>query len=427
MLNPQPRPLYIPPARVPYRLIKIYHPGYDPKILILKLFASPIHPDGDLADFSNYALPFDLVLEACMILANNKSGVLRSRASNSDLPQRTTMVEPGDYTFRIKDVPSDSKYPICRNFFHWTPPKDVPSSWLFDGRDCDDNDLPLTKPSSASGAVRAADKECIMSFEDDRIDFSHLIPVLAKKWFIQYEMCARAGDEANPTVNSPNNLLMLRHDLGGHGLDIGDFCFFPYKGAWATIWIGIGSRRLASEFNYRRINLPLRLRASYLHARFAWNVFLLATRYCLNESLRFVEIDIDLRDSNCESSNNNEGGRGRGRGGGSGGGGGRTSRGDEDERPQPKKRHHDAQLAEPDTKKRRKNPDDIPDISRIGPSQIARLKAFDRRLSTDPVFRQTSGRYPGFSRAVEMQYQYRCANPAATDPGGARIALVSER
>jgi hypothetical protein len=87
------------PEEVEAKPINIYHPGYNPPQLIFKLFVSPLNPEGNLPDNSNYGLPRALVLDACCILANNKAGVLHSLEKSTVV--RGDMLSPGDYTFSI--------------------------------------------------------------------------------------------------------------------------------------------------------------------------------------------------------------------------------------------------------------------------------------------------------------------------------------
>lgn len=87
------------PEEVEAKPINIYHPGYNPPQLIFKLFVSPLNPEGNLPDSSNYGLPCALVLDACCILANNKAGALRLLGKS--VVVEADMLPPGDYTFSI--------------------------------------------------------------------------------------------------------------------------------------------------------------------------------------------------------------------------------------------------------------------------------------------------------------------------------------
>jgi hypothetical protein len=75
--------------------ILVYHPGYDPRPLLLFLVAFPAS--------GRYGLPFCVVLDACRILANNKGGTLRVSNSGTDLtpPDAKTFLSPGSYTYHV--------------------------------------------------------------------------------------------------------------------------------------------------------------------------------------------------------------------------------------------------------------------------------------------------------------------------------------
>ncbi|KAF8183894.1 hypothetical protein K438DRAFT_2020600 [Mycena galopus ATCC 62051] len=135
------------------------------------------------------------------------------------------LVTPGEYAFQLDGEPAEYKFPICRTFSYWEPPaaEDLPEDWLFDHRDFNKDNTPLTRPSDVTGVVWATDHRCVMTREDGRLDCTHLVPKTAAKWFRYYGLWNEAGDGANNTVDSPNNNLMLRSDLTGCGLDRGDY------------------------------------------------------------------------------------------------------------------------------------------------------------------------------------------------------------
>ncbi|KAF8183784.1 hypothetical protein K438DRAFT_1130379 [Mycena galopus ATCC 62051] len=462
-------PLRAPPVRpdqMPAKRIRILHRAYLPdKISMLNLFASPIDPEADLNDDANYGVPFMVVLRACAILADNKPGKLFTYHSGTRTCKLldgavSPLVTPGEYAFQVNGKPANHRFPICRSFYDWVPPtaENLPEEWLFDQRDFDKGDPIPTGLSDVSGFLRVADRRCVMTGEDDRLDCVHLVPKTAATWFRYSSLNQEAGDAAHNTINSPNNCLLLRSDLSGRGLDRGDFCFVPYEDSWATIWLGLGSRCLAKEFNFRQIILPPRLRALYLYARFAWTIFQLAERFAMHPRLVYLDRGIDFRNRHDSYGPSEGGGGGKGPGRQGGKRGGQGGKGGENGGDGPamhtrstmkdaSKRHATAQLAKQVKKRRRTTCDDIrpgsgkkkqatiaipshdniPDISSIGPAYVARMRQLDQRLFTDPDFRKRSGRYPGFSQVIEAEYQYRLNHPAATDPGGARIALICER
>ncbi|KAJ6589171.1 hypothetical protein B0H19DRAFT_1248727 [Mycena capillaripes] len=223
--KPRPHPRLrladIPPC-VPTKEIRLYHHGYKERKLILQLVACPLDPDGDLANTSNYALPYDLVLKACALLANNEHGTLYKSSSIASLPlkvvSRSTMLMPGEY-------------PLCPKFSHWRP-GNVPELFLFNARIDNKHDFPPTAASAVSDTVKAKDEVCVLTGGRDRVDLAHLVLSSAARWFVDCNFNFQAGDTGNLTVNSPNNQLVLRTDINSQALDVGNFCFFPYEKKW---------------------------------------------------------------------------------------------------------------------------------------------------------------------------------------------------
>ncbi|KAJ7081403.1 hypothetical protein B0H15DRAFT_1024898 [Mycena belliarum] len=452
------RPVLAVPDTVPTRDFVIYHHGYTPRRLVLNLSSSPADPDGNLDDDSNYVLPLALVLQACKFLANNEPGNLylsSNQPLQSESDQRQVSGEtimPGEYMYRLDNTEYDFCYPLCGKFSHWKP-GDVPESWLFDGRRTNVNDLLDVNKSAASSVVKATDEFCVITRSSARLDSAHLVPTSETQWFATHAFSVQAGDAKNPSVDTTNNRIALRADINGRGLDSGDFCFYPYGGKWMVVWMGPGSRQLAREHNLREVELPLRIRAAYLFARFAWNIFHLAAPYLKQQpDLDFVaseEGDGNLREEKDEDGDEGGIGRGTGRrgggaprgdGGGRGHGGGRGGGGGggnapaptsaEPQRPEKRQRHALAHLAGQAAKKIRTDavPSHDLDLALLNPKCLQVMKRIDHRVQAGEVpYDQNSDWYPGFSRVAEVAYDYRLSHPAATDPGGARIAFISER
>ncbi|KAJ7898769.1 hypothetical protein B0H13DRAFT_2031482 [Mycena leptocephala] len=469
---------------VPNKVITIYHHGrgYKPRRPILRLFVCPVNPDGP-KDAYLYQLPLELVLQACKLLANNMPGTLWQSAANLEGTTEISseMVDaPGQYRYRVDGQADDYRYKICRKFSFWDPEPDptdnVPSSWLFDNRVSDENDIqPQTAASHASTAVKMSDEVCVITQSPDRLDSAHLVPSSEGAWFIEHNFSLAAGDLGNFTVDSPNNQLTLQHDINGRGLDQAHFCFYPYNDRWVIMWMGQGSFQMAKRFNFREVTLPPRLRAAYLFARFAWNIFFLSGQCIKNQQgLDFTDDSVDdgnddaeYREGDDEDDQDDQdeddedeghgghksrgkpssgGGRGDGRGRGNGGdrgsrgrrrGGGQGGQGPppaptriQPKRAPTKKRHATAQLPGQTTKRTRRDlaSENIPDLSYRDPKYIQQMKKIDGLVQAGKVpYTQNSDWYPGFSHAAELAYSYKLSHPAATDPGCARIAFVSER
>ncbi|KAJ7201955.1 hypothetical protein B0H12DRAFT_1244111 [Mycena haematopus] len=71
---------------------------------------------------------------------------------------------------------------------------------------------------------------------------------------------------------------------------------------------------------------------------------------------------------------------------------------------------------------------DIPDLDVLKPHDIEMMRGIDRLLQGGTYSAGSNPDwYPGFSQIAQLAYEYKQAHPAVTDPGRARIALISER
>ncbi|KAF7367184.1 C6 transcription factor [Mycena sanguinolenta] len=276
---PAPREHPEPPVPVQCREFIVLHPAFKQATIIFRWYASAIGPGRVTEAPETYAFPCDIATEACVIVARNKRGQLYHQEDGSiGQKVKTAMILPGMYYFLLDDRDSSYKYKVYWDFQYWIPPEVIPSPWLLDNRTDGTGDFPVELGPGKSGAsaiVRDRDKACVMTSETDfrRLDSAHLIPVKEEAWYATYQLKMLAADSKSVSVNSFNNLIVLRHDLNGRGLDSGDFCFVPYQGVWISLWMGQGSLGLASQHNFAKVELPRRIRARYLHCRFAWNVF----------------------------------------------------------------------------------------------------------------------------------------------------------
>ncbi|KAJ7256494.1 hypothetical protein B0H12DRAFT_1070694 [Mycena haematopus] len=397
--SPIRRPPSLPPSVDP-KQIRILHPAHKQETTILLLHA---HVTG--RDPVSHAFPLSILLAACEIVANNKSGWLSKKRGGMKIKSST--ISPGNYFFHI-DENVKYNYPVCPNFRLGSPPYTLPQPWLSDNRTSSDNDVKkIHQASDASRTVHDKDPGCVMTGEQDRLEAVHLVPKAEERWFDDHGLTLLANDLDSFHVDNTNNLVLLRGDLTRAGLDQGDFCFVPYKDEWINLWMGPGSASLANQFNFASVALPPRIRARYLHTRFAWNVFRLTGLACPSLTrLRYV---------------------GAGAGAGTGPAGARQTQSKQNLKGKGKRPAEDPEVEESGLKKKRPDSNDPPDVSPINVELITRIKRLDERLSKDSRLQKSFGQYPGFSSVMEAAYDYRRIHPAATDPGNARIALVSER
>ncbi|KAJ6518751.1 hypothetical protein C8R45DRAFT_949137 [Mycena sanguinolenta] len=197
--------------------------------------------------------------------------------------------------------------------------------------------------------------------------------------------------------------------------------------------MGQGSQALAQDMNFTSVDLPPRIRARYLHSRFAWNIFSLI-RYSPRPTwVKYTDEDDDNDNDRSSKRRRTQGPpdsgrggrpagrrRGRGNGGDSAGTSQRVTRSfTREQRVADNVRHC--------LEKTSQDPDDLPDISCVNLEYVARAKQLDKRISRSYRAAESSNISPGFSHMIESAYRYRIEHPAATDPGNARVALVSER
>ncbi|KAJ7240503.1 hypothetical protein C8J57DRAFT_1527532 [Mycena rebaudengoi] len=413
-----------PLRTVDYREIHIYHPGYEPKRLILILCACPCNPNVEPVDDDSFGLPRDLVRLACSILAGNKTGGLYRLTKSSRKPSVKTfsdstevitpMISPGDYAYCLDGTPLDYKYPLVRAFSDWKP--QIPLSWM-KNRATKEYDIKGTIAASAvSDRVKSEDVVCILTRDKYRLDSAHLVPRSATKWFNHHQFYSDAGDYRNPTVDSPNNRLVMRTDISGRCFDEEDCCFYPYRENWVVLWLGPNSLELARKYNFCILDLPSRLRGAYLCARFAWTIFRLSKNIFDGLPNDMFSPGAGLDDSDYDSPGGDAGGPGLRR---------QPHRNTRD-----KKSKRGAGPAERPFKKRRlhTDADNTPDLWTLTPRVLQKMKAIDHRLQAGVLpYDGHPEWYPGFSEKAEMAYRYKLDNPTATDPGGARIGTLLDR
>ncbi|KAG5645809.1 hypothetical protein DXG03_005150 [Asterophora parasitica] len=266
------------------------------------------------------------------------------------------MLLPGRYEYRDS---GKRQYSLCPTFRHWTPPEGgAPKAWRRGRKDDSDRDLKVTK-STASQAAKQADKDrCAITGEQDRTEAVHLIPASEGPW-------------------------------------------------------------LARQCTYCEIELPKRLRGAYLYARFAFNIFQLATSVFEEEHpLEFVRLPKNFPAASRDQF------EGEGNGDGGGGKGGYQLRGS---RKGTKRKAPEQMTSQVKSTRYDDAPiDDAYDLYDINPDTLAHMRKIDDELQNADEHRHADP-YCGFSRYEELAYKYRLEHPAATDLGSAWIALVTEK
>ncbi|KAJ7206962.1 hypothetical protein B0H12DRAFT_440753 [Mycena haematopus] len=174
------------------------------------------------------------------------------------------------------------------NFRAWKPPVVTPQNWAREhwappGTDSTalDDVASTVAWSGLSYDVKRTDGRCAMTGDRTRLSASHLIPQAESTWF---NLRRPAFDELTRvarriSIDNAHNVITLRADLKRATFDEGHFVLFPYQGKVVTIFMTRGTRDLARDFHFCAAEIPGRIFADYLHARFAWSIFKIIAPY----------------------------------------------------------------------------------------------------------------------------------------------------
>ncbi|KAJ7253773.1 hypothetical protein B0H12DRAFT_1233625 [Mycena haematopus] len=451
-------------------VIEIFHTGYDPPKAILTFTVCPL-PNGI------FVFPSDIVLDACRILANNAEGTLYDYppTQNTGPLARGLKLAPGAYHYIVAGKP---QFPICRRFLDWTPPTpgEIPH-WVLEKTPS--GPLIQESKSQASATVRRLDSErCVITGDSGSVDAAHLIPHTASKWYLKFFLYRRASDYLNPHVMSINNMLTLRSDLNGR-LEAD-----PSLSS-STCEVKL-PERVRPFYLYVRFAWNMFLLAKPLLSAHEGSVMRFVPsqddvdlhyhpyaepdggendqKGLQGKTTRDVRANRRTgkrrREGEGEDENEDKDKEKRGKRRRQARSGMATSRdpkaGRDDEGgaagpsrpprrgPGPPKRDSGPPATRSRTrttdnsKKQRQATDhigpkkcdvvDIPDLDVLKPHDIEMMRGIDRLLQGGTYSAGSNPDwYPGFSQIAQLAYEYKQAHPAVTDPGRARIALISER
>ncbi|KAJ6626369.1 hypothetical protein B0H10DRAFT_1999061 [Mycena sp. CBHHK59/15] len=431
--------------------ILIYHPACPRPTILLRLEVYPIRGSPVAG------VPLALVLDACQIIANNARGYLTLYGDQTEIaiPSDTPgdLLRPGKYHYRVPSH-TDGPYPICLEFRAWEPPVAVPQNWAHErwappGSDSAAVDADVVSTvtwSNLSHDVKRTDGRCAVTGDRSRLNTSHLIPQAESTWFEHYRPAAGELD-GGISVDNAHNVITLCADLNKATFDEGHFVLFPYQGKVVTIFMTLGTRDLAQDFHLSAAEIPVRIFADYLYARFAWSIFKIAMRW-----LRAYEMDADVakvavpaalqpkptqlaqgkkrkwegpggpEDAvDGQNSNAAEGGSGE-RGGAdadedsANGADGDSANGANED------------ATDEDSSLRTDGEDGL-DVYRLTDADVARAEAKDaelqRRRSCAEIL-EDDPCYPGYSKALRLAHEYRRQHPEVSAVWTAWIACIGE-
>ncbi|KAF8147312.1 hypothetical protein K438DRAFT_1944184 [Mycena galopus ATCC 62051] len=382
-----PRPMQLALASLaPSRTkVHIFHP-FLPDSPILEFYAYPEQ------ETQAVGVPIGSVLDACIIVAMNRSGELQrntapyERVAGPDSDPDTLLV-PGMYRFIIvENGQFDLTYPIHQSFEDWIPPVMLPNRWMGNQPAADDANLPdLT---DVNGAVKADDKKCILTGATTALDASNLIPHKYKDWVIANFMKIEAyGGSASADVDSARNEIALRGDLNQDVFDRGLFVLVPYADQIISLFVLNSGRDLAQLYHLRAVDFPSRVLRGYLYLRYGWSVinFLLipGSAKALMKKIQDPETAKGPKDKLKRKR------VGRGQGGG---------------------RNHSAGSNEENS---------VMTPEEIDEQRLINFKMWDESLKGRPLTRDDdeAGRYVGFSSIKETAMKYRRAHPEISAVG----------
>ncbi|KAJ7919477.1 hypothetical protein B0H13DRAFT_245291 [Mycena leptocephala] len=343
-----------------------------------------------LAPSGHCGVPFSVVLDACQILANNRDGTLRVRGVDADLC-----------------APDGERYAVCTSFRAWTPPKVLPAHWDLPAMGTNAAH-PASSASTYSAVVKTADDRCAVTGAVSRLEATHLVPEAEAPWWTLRGMNALTNNLTG--INSPANCLALRADLSGLGMAEGDFVFAPYAGAAVCVCLTNALPDFAAEYHLRAVCMPRRIHPLNVYVRFAWGVFR-KLRIVLHELAWHRDVAIveepDLSDGmptdgrKRKRTQDEDEGR-------------LLSDGDDDESPQGSS---DAAAREP--------PFDLYNWTERDLEMAERL---DAGLHGRPLapYEEAADMYPGYSKAMRLQHEYRMQHPEVSAVRSARVARMGE-
>ncbi|KAF8211797.1 hypothetical protein K438DRAFT_2041356 [Mycena galopus ATCC 62051] len=369
--------------------VAVYHPGYEPPRMLL-LLAAFCCPSG------NYGVPFCVVLDASRIIANNANGTLRMRGSEPTWPRPTNSP-----FYRLGTTSTASQEEnLCTSFHAWSPPDVLPPHWDVPAMGARAPPGPESNASDCSAGVRTADGRCAVSGDSSRLQGCYLVPAAESEWWFARGMSGRTQNRLG--IDSAPNCLAMRGDLTTHGMDLGDFVFAPYAGGAVCVCLTDAMPDFAAEYHLRGVRIPARVHPMNVYARFAWGVFR-AMGDILVELGQARDVGGRAEQIAAISSTNLKRGR-------------TNDEDDEDE----------VSLLTDGGESSDEAPLDVSTPWTEGDLQAA--EALDAELSGRPAARyeEAMSMYPGFSKVMRLENEYRREHPEVSAVGSARVARVGE-
>ncbi|KAJ7796156.1 hypothetical protein B0H14DRAFT_2916146 [Mycena olivaceomarginata] len=259
--------------------VAIFHPGYTPPRLLLRL------PCLDNNGTGNGVL-FSVVLDAAYVLANNTHGTFKtilsdhSTGSGSELTLNLDELLPaGSYAYYAS---GQHDYRVCLDFKAWSPPESLPSTWgAVQFRAADVVEPPVRVRagrnwSEVSLDVCKTDLVCLATKHRDGLRTSHLCPRAEGAWFAYHTLSNQRFRIFTGDVNDPTNLVTMRADIGSTVFDQLHFVIVPINGRTCHYFVREECPEHVYSFHTRHAEVPSRINRALLFYRFAWAMINLA-------------------------------------------------------------------------------------------------------------------------------------------------------
>ncbi|KAJ7250122.1 hypothetical protein B0H12DRAFT_1234436 [Mycena haematopus] len=365
-------------------VILVYHPAYRLPTVLLRLACAS-------KSIQSVAAP-------APIIANNARGYLTLYEDETEIRLRGEtpgdLLRPGKYHYRVPSH-TDGPYPICMNFRAWKPPVVTPQNWAREhwappGTDSTalDDVASTVAWSGLSYDVKRTDGRCAMTGDRTRLSASHLIPQAESTW-VHYEIARRIS------IDNAHNVITLRADLKRATFDEGHFVLFPYQGKVVTIFMTRGTRDLARDFHFRAAEIPGRIFADYLHARFAWSIFKIIAPYVRpwekNADIAKVAVPATLRP-----------------------------------KPKPKPSQRKKRKRERSGGAADADEEGGLDVYCLTDADIARTLNFSAKHASPAAPTEGDHCYPGYSKVLRLAHEYRRQHPEVSAVRTAQIPRVGE-
>ncbi|KAF8214968.1 hypothetical protein K438DRAFT_1800529 [Mycena galopus ATCC 62051] len=286
----------------------------------------------------------------------------------------------------------------------------------------------LATDSTFSMAVKGADGRCAITGDISRLESCHLVPKDEDEWWTLKGMNALTNNLEG--VSAPANCLALRADLNSVGMDGGHFVFAPYNGTAVCVFLRRELADFAVEHHLRVVTIPPRIHKMNVYARFAWGLFQAFQKVLnlLSRDESFVTIqepDFSSVTTPSKRKRNKPATREPGSNADGGNQMQHHNQGNVEEGPQLTDDDDDGSHEEMD-----ENPALEPPLALYSWTErdIKIAERLDANLHCRPLARyeEEAGMYPGYSKVIRLQQEYRKQHPEVSAVWRARVARVGE-